>query len=719
MIYVKNILRRLEAHNSFALAILAIIILLFFLPIILTPDKLIWSYSHLGSDIENRHWGDFTRYAEYLRQWRIPLWDSSVALGHPLPGDLDVVFGYPLIILFAFLPTTFAFNLYDALHVFIAGASMFYLLRLSYQLDLPSSLFGAFAFAFMPKFIAHLAVGHVGLMPALSWVPLLWLGFQRGMEGSYRWAAVAGAVMAMQVPLHIQIPYYAAAIASVFWLWQMIPSLWFRQWFKVKQLIIMYVIFLIAFVLIGASTLIPLIETLPYNSRIDLSLADANSYALLPTLLLNLLAPPLSFRLHEWTVFIGVMPPLLSVIGILNSPNKLKWLLLVIAIYALIFALGSATPVFDISFYLIPGFRLFREPSRLWFFGGLALIVLASLGVASLRHQQLPYMWRYHRKRWAQFVGIYVFGGIAGMVGYYLIFQQFHYFILLQCILMIVLGVLGWLWLSELLDVVVLQWALVILLLFDLLPFAKSFINLADPNISVVRSTPALDYVSAQKGIFRTFSVLGDEPYAMASVRGIEMLDGLLGFQIEHTVKSVAQATGCNRTGYVTSIPACLDDKIPNAIPNAELLGRLNVRYVLTPQALNDPQFKLVQDGKMLVYENLLWLSRSRLATKGSVEITKYEAGSYEIALNVSEPTQLIVSETWLPGWKATSDGRELMVTKVEGALIGVAVSPSDRVIRLVYDPLGWQIGWRVSLISLIVLCGWILFSLARPKRKP
>jgi hypothetical protein len=347
------------------------------------------------------------------------------------------------------------------------------------------------------------------------------------------------------------------------------------------------------------------------------------------------------------------------------------------------------------------------------------VIILAALGIASLRQQQLLLAWRRYRTKWVQFVGIYVFGGIAGMIGYYFIFQQFHYFILLQCILMVVLGVLGWLWLSELFDGVVLQWALMFLLLFDLLPLAKSFINLADPDVSVVRSTPALDYVLSQKGIFRTFSVLGDEPYATASVRGVEMLDGLLGFQIEHTVKAVAQATGCNRTGYVTSIPACLDDKIPNAIPNAELLGRLNVRYVLTPQALNDLQFKLVQDGKMLVYENLLWLSRVRLTSKGTAEIIKYEPGGYEVALSVTEPTQLIVSETWLPGWKATSEGRELTVTKIEGALIGVAVSPSDRLVRLVYDPLGWEIGWRISLISLIGLCGWILFSFARPKREP
>jgi len=715
---VTRFLKLLDEQDRWSLIILSIVVVLFFLPFFTASNILVWSYSHLGSDIDYRHWPDLTRYAASLREGKLALWDPLIALGRPLAGDPGVLFGYPFIILFVFLPPTLAFNVYDALHVFIAGMAMFLFLQKGYYLSRPASLIGGMAFAFAPKLIAHLASGHVGVIAGVAWSPLVWLGLKRSFDGSYIAAALAGGVMAMQLPTHVQMPYYTAGIASAFWLWHLVPQLWRKQWNQVRHLLAVYAIWLIAFLLLAAYLIIPFLEIVRYNSRASFSLEDANVFALMPSLLLTLLTPTLNFRLHEWTIYLGVLPPLLALVGILTSPHKVKGLFAALAIFALIFALGTATPLFELAFYFLPGFQFFRVPTRLWFFGGAAAIILAGFGAQAL-DDDLKRIARRHQWRLLQLAGVYVIGGGVALIAYVALFGQWHVYLAMQLALLLLLVVLVWAWLNDRLNSDHLRWLLVPLLLFDLLPVSKSYINQIDPQKTFLRSTPELDFVSRQNDIFRVYSPQGDQPYAAAAEKNVEFLDGLLAFQIGHAVKAIRESSGCNNVRYATSIPPCLDDVTPTASPNAELLGRLNVRYVINPHLLSDPNFKLVMRDKEYVYENLLWLPRARLGGKGRAEILKREAGDYEIAVNVEEASQLIVSETWLPGWRATSAGRELSVTQAEGALIGVAVSPSDTLIRLRYDPLGWQIGWRVSLIAWIVLGTWILFAFLNPQSKP
>jgi hypothetical protein len=151
---------------------------------------LIWPHSGLGSDLSYRHWPDLIRYGQSWAIGKITVWDSSVALGRPLAGDPTVLFLYPLNILFAWASPEFAFNVLNAAHVFLAGLLMFWLLRLGYRLARPSALIGAFTFTFSPKFISHLAGGHVGLVWGLTWAPAVLLGLQLAMEGRMLGAAL-------------------------------------------------------------------------------------------------------------------------------------------------------------------------------------------------------------------------------------------------------------------------------------------------------------------------------------------------------------------------------------------------------------------------------------------------------------------------------------------------------------------------------------------------
>jgi|GEM_PF-1933128 len=706
--------------NHRAILLLALIVVSFFLPALLVPGKLIAPRAAPWPDIPTNHWPDFVFYAANWRAGRLPVWDPLVGLGRPLAGDPDSLFMYPFDFLFLVLPPALGFNVLEAVHVFLAGLFTFLFLRRGYGMSAVAALFSGLAFAFSPKFMAHLAVGHVGLICGLAWTPAVLFGLKRAFGGSLLAAALAGLALALQLPTHLQVPYYTAAIGSAFWLWHLAPliapsvrgSAADRR--QLIWLVKVYGVWLTTFALAGASVLLPLLELVPYTSRVNFSLADSNQYALPPPLLITLIAPAQS-QFHEWTMFLGVLPPVLAGLAWLGTRRGGLWFFSLLAGFALLYALGTATPLFGFALTLLPGFRFFRVPTRWWFFGGLAVALLAGFGLEALTTPEVrDRLWRW-RRRLALAAGIYLIAGGTAAVAYFLLFRNWHGLLILQ--LMTALGfiLLTSLWLRKKIQPRAFQWLLLLLLLLDLFPFAIQHIKLIDPRREFLRATPVLDFVSAQPGLFRVYSTTSNYlSYAAAAERGIETLDGLLSFQIGHTVEAANRATGCEHGQYATSIPSCLGNWPPGALPDAARLGRLNVRYVVTTAPLPAPDFKLALAGNPAVYENLRWQPRVRLLSGGQAEIVNRHAGYYEIKSRSNEEAQLIVSEIWMPGWQAIVDGQRQPVERVEEALVGVSLPLGDHVIQLTYAPLGWRIGWPISLATFIGLALWGILSLLK-----
>jgi hypothetical protein len=371
--------------------------------------------------------------------------------------------------------------------------------------------------------------------------------------------------------------------------------------------------------------------------------------------------------------------------------------------------------VFGLAFNAIPGFRLLRIPTRPWLFAGLAVAILAGLGANQLTSPELRQSLERNRGRLLKGVGIYLAGGAAGLAGYWAIFHHWHWLLTLQ--LLAVMGMAGMVagWLAGKIDGRVLGWMLVPFVLVDLLPVAASYIDLIEPRRTFLEATPEFDFVSSQPGLFRVHSPLGTLSFALAAERRVEILEGLLSFQIDHAVTAIREATGCIRPGYATSVPICLDDiEVPSGRPDAQRLGELNVRYVITPQTLPARDFKLVFSHEDQVYENLRWQPRARLLPEGTASIVARQAGEYSITTDSPQSATLIVSETWLPGWQAALDGQPIQTERANDVFIGVRVPAGVHQVRLNYDPLGWRIGWPISAVSLAGLAIWIGVELRR-----
>lgn len=702
------------------IAVLALVVAGFFLPAWLRPEALIWPHSGLGSDISIRHWPDLVGYAASWQSGRMALWDSLTALGRPLPGDPDVLFLYPGDLLFIVLPPALAFSVLDGLHVFLAGLFTYLLLRLGYGVARPAALLGGLAFAFGPKLIAHLAGGHVGLVWGLTWTPAVLLGLTLGLRGSRLAAALAGAALALQMPTHIQIPYYTAGIGSAFWAWHAGPAAWRAlrggrgEWRAVAHLVGIYLIFLLAFTAVAAAMLAPLLELLPYNSRSNFTLAEADKYALPPALLLSLLVAS-DFQFPEWTMAVGILPLVLAGLAARWGRPQAAGFWILLAGFALIYALGTRTPLYGLAFALVPGLRWLRVPTRLWFFGSLAVALLAGLGADQLTNPRLRDQLARARRGLGKLAGIYFVGAGAAWIGYLALFRKWHWPLFFACAAAAFGVALGSAWLRGRLSGRALQWALIPVLVMELLPLAAGYIDLVDPRSEFLRSTPALDYVASQPGIFRVYSTAGDLPYALAAQRGVEALEGFLGFQIGHAGDAIRQAAGCPIGEYAAAMPPCLTRPTDGA-PDAERLGRLNVRYVLSRTPLTGDGFRLVLDGDPSVYENFLWQPRVRIYPGGSAEIVARRAGEYRILVRAPEAGRLVLSETWLPGWQAIVDDdlSPRPVDRAEGALLGLALEPGEHMIQIIYSPAGWRIGWPISAAALVGLGAWTILVIGR-----
>ncbi len=701
-------------NDGRSLALLALIVLVFFSPALITPNVLIWPNSGFSADIIHFHWPDLVSFASHLGEGRLALWDSSMALGMPIAGDPGALFLYPLTLFFLFLPPALSFNLLDAIHVFIGGAFTFLFLR-SYNVSRPSALIGGLIFAFAPKVIIHIAAGHLGVVWCVMWLPAVLFGLKRAIDGSLFAATCAGLAMAITMPNMIQISYYIMLVASAFWCWHLALAISKKEWQQVRWLMIAFAVYLLSFILFASFVLLPLSELLPYNSRANFTVADANLYAL-PSYLLVTLFAPTAFQFPEWTIFMGVLSPLLIVIALIQSRRSIRWFFAATILLTLIFSLGVTTPLFEFAFRFIPGFGLLRVPTRAWFFGVFSVAVLAGFGVENFSDVRLRDDLRKFQKWIGRLAGIYIVGGVTAFVIYAFLFLRWHGQLVLQLITFITFLALFFAWLRDRLNARLVQWLLIPLLLFDLLPLDATYIQLNDVRAKFLEPSPSFEFIASHDGIFRVYSPGGDFQYALAAERGVETLEGLLSLQLSHSVRVINEATGCLKAHYATAVPPCLYDRFPAAIPNAEKLGKLNVRFVSTKNPLEDPNFKLVFQNDHRVYENLFWQPRARIAN-GKAEIVKREAGRYEIKVRANETTELIVSDSWAPGWRATVDGIPVKVDRVEEALIGIKIESGDHIIHLIYDPIAWSIGWKISLISLIAWSIWLMIILWERRR--
>ena len=637
--------------------------------------------------------------AEYVRDslaryGQLPLWNAQMFAGQPFAADPLAGMWYPpgWLLLVRSVPLPFAFNLLLALHVAWAGYGLYRLLR-DEGLPPGPAFLGGLAFCGTPKLIAHLGAGHVSLVCAVSWTPWLMLAVKRAASGGgLKHGALAGASLALIFLADVRWAFYAGGLGAAYWLVLLSRVLAHsgppprpltnviarseatkqstRLFFAVGPALAFGGIFLS----LSAVLALPLAEFLSYSNRSALTLAEAAVLSLPPyPYLLGLVIPDLG-GFYEWMTYLGVVPLLLSFLGL--SRGKLFWAAVVLC--AVAFSLGANFGFFPLLFRLLPGLGFLRVPPRAWFIVAFGVCLLAAHGAQSLISDLLPRLaQRYARPSLTYFVS---------------------YLLPLLCLLTAL----------------------------DLLR-VDSTLLVARPRPARV---PAAEWIAAQPGLFRVYS----PSYSLPPGDGLQHVDGVNPLQLAASVKFIESASGVHASSYSVTLPA-FEAETPEApvdlatanaeaAPDARLLGLLNVKYVAAEFPLTAPGLSLAQIyGRTRVYENVQAVARAGVITPASevslnnspaTSLAGVEADRAEIQflspnrveLRAAGPGRLILSEVIYPGWQVWVDGVGQPIEMAGGLLRSVVLASGEHEVIFEFHPLTVYVGAAISLLGLIALIG-------------
>ena len=124
-----------------------------------------------GDDFIHMVYYERTFVRSSLAGGQLPLWNPYLYGGMPFMEHPQLTFWYPVNILFLLLPLASAFPVHLAIHICIAMISMYWLMR--HWVDGLPAWFSGLAFGLSTFFWYRIPAGHVDVIAAAAWAPLV------------------------------------------------------------------------------------------------------------------------------------------------------------------------------------------------------------------------------------------------------------------------------------------------------------------------------------------------------------------------------------------------------------------------------------------------------------------------------------------------------------------------------------------------------------------
>jgi hypothetical protein len=367
--------------------------LLFFGDLVLHPTQALYS-DH--SDLLAEHL-PAKRFLvrSYHETGELPLWCPYQFAGSPFLHDPQVGLFYPPYWLLLALPERYAgaaLSWLTVLHVLIAGWGMYAYARTQGLTTLPA-LVAACGFMFAGKWMLHLlAAGHT-ITVGLAWLPLLLIGLERAVRRrSLLDATWAGAVFGLVVlGTHPQWTFYAGLFAA---LWTLGPALeqagylggeGARSWRRTAAALARWAGFGACAGALGlalaAVQLLPTLEAADLSTRAagvaTADVIDGGTRTLLFLVGPALMTKPTSL-MWEDRGGLGLVWLIAAALAPLLCRGRVRFQAGVY-LALILFSVGGA-----IAFQALPGFRVFRGPTRMMLVAAFPVAFLAGSATQAL-----------------------------------------------------------------------------------------------------------------------------------------------------------------------------------------------------------------------------------------------------------------------------------------------------------------------------------------------
>jgi hypothetical protein len=343
-------------------------------------------------------------YVDYfMEHLAVPQWNPFIFCGMPYVEAFHGDIFYPLSILkfFGSIYRTLGINL--VIHIFLAGIFM-YLTARQFKLSKVASMMSAVCYTFASYLISFVSPGHDGKIFVTTLFPLVILFLDRIFQGkAFLNASLLGLVLGVIILTpHPQMAYFTLWAAALYTLFKLIYL--YREKRTILPLVrpsVLAAYAVIIGLLLSAIQFYPgYIYTSEFSPRADAKRGWewATSWSLHEEEAFSLLIPEFcgtnssKAKGYYWgknnfkdnSESVGVVAIFVGLIGFFFSRRKERWFFGGLALFALLYALGSTTPLFRLFYYLIPKVKSLRAASMIMFLFSFSTAMLAGMGVQYL-----------------------------------------------------------------------------------------------------------------------------------------------------------------------------------------------------------------------------------------------------------------------------------------------------------------------------------------------
>jgi hypothetical protein len=460
----------------------------------------------------------------------------------------------------------------------------------------------------------------------------------------------------------------------------------------------------------------------------------------------------------------GALVLVLGIGGIIAlKGDRRRWAFGAMALIALLYALGSGTPVFRLLYLLIPGLKNFRAPSLSAFIAVAALTILSGLFLNRILTSDDAQARRIASVSLLAGAIVALLVGLIAIAGGTNLYQTWTGIfgsaegvdragafaanqtrIVGGALLIALICTLAWgallLWKRGTLSATQVVQALILLTVLDLLRVDSRYIQIVkyddffppDPGIEALRSR----LIPGE----RVLTVAGVYPEGFLATYGVPEVFGYHGNQLRwynaltrYDVRQGAR-TGAELEQYWVGLL------------NSGTLRALSARYVLLPGQVDLPGYRLLgSDQRVAVYVNegsvpgaavipeirvepdsarrveLLWsptfdpsktaivdqpvLALGQAGGTGTATIDGNGDDTLYVRVRTSGPALLAISRTYHPSWQAELDGVSTPVIRTDHALMGIAIPRAgEHRVLLRYRPNIVQLAAGITAATWIIV---------------
>lgn len=655
-------------------------------------------------------------FKETVLSGNVPLWNPYTFMGVPFAATFISSVFYPFnAILFLFKEISVGINYFTFLHLFLTAVFMYLFIQYGLHLTRWAGIFGAITWCFSGYIGAKL--DHTVFISVSAWIPLLVLCFIKLWEtGKIKYALFISLLIALQVlGGHPQLLYYTLIFLGFYLLYYIV---FYREIILDERIYISFV-FLVSILLGVCISAVQVFPSLSFSQDAVRAIRGYNyctTFSFPPEYLIAYIrpyylgTPAVGYKGEVWygevCVYVGIVSLLFFMVSFAVVRKK-KFVIfygIMIMLLALL-AMGKYTPVYKLFYLVVPGFKSYRVPARFMLLVTFLISSLSAVGFDYLREK----VSLYKGKRWA---AAFIIGCVAVVFIDLYLFSKNQLFSL-PC------------------DVRVLNEK----------SRGGAFLTYNAKNCRIFQLMTEIDYTDYSNEVINA-RILTIQP----NFNMLAKVETLYGY--EEGLLPILRYVNFLKKFYKAFY---------TPYPDADLLGLMNVKYIMADKAVYGEDFDLVfpvqnyadespfsfkifenkkyyekfywlddvkdkYDLSLFVsnpqIDNLLYSNKEKIDIRNKnykenniaenksadIKITQISPGEYKIKKNAKKEGEIIFSCAYCKGWVIRYNKKEVPILQFND-IMGIFYAPKGvEEITVIYSPLSFKIGAFITVLSLIVL---------------